>query len=60
MGGANNREKRFSPKLCDWENCSEVNRKIENLRTSKQVYGLGGLNSILSTELEVQVETPTC
>lgn len=62
LGGAKqtNKQRRFSPKLSDWENYDEVSRKTEDARTGKQVCGLGGLNSVLSTELEVQVEMPSC
>lgn len=58
--GKKKQRKGFSPKLCDWENYNEVSRKIEDARTGKQVCGSGGLNSVLSTELEVQVEMPSC
>ena len=49
----------FSPNLCDRENCTKVNRKTEDPREGERVCGLGDLNSILSTELEVQMGMPS-
>lgn len=57
--GQKKQRKGVSPKLCDWENYNEVSRKT-SARTGKQICGIGGLNSVLSTELEVQVEMPNC
>lgn len=45
------RKKGFSPNICNWENCPEVNRKIEDTRGGEQVCGLEDLNSVLSLEL---------
>lgn len=35
MGGTKKREKEFSLRLCDWENCNEVSRKIEDTSGGK-------------------------
>ena len=53
------REMGFSPNLCDWKNCTEINRKIKGTRGAEQVCGLGDLNSVLNTELEVQMGMPS-
>lgn len=35
MGGIKKREKEFFFRFCDWENCNEVSRKIEDISGGK-------------------------